>query len=139
QLGDPLRHLASVTLLGYLEKNDLCGSLRIDEVQEVADAFILDLLLEEVCEVLAQKCLILKSVAEVLGKGAFSRPEESRHPNADPFVRVGRGLGDGSEQLVVLFADAVCSDIFGDLIVNGLLVGLIDLDDLLNLTAQVTL
>jgi hypothetical protein len=81
--------------------------------------------------------LVLKSVTEVLGEGAFPRSEEARYPDADTFVRFGGGVSDGPEQLVVLLTDAVRGDVFGDLVVDGLLVRLIDLDDLLNLTAEV--
>ena len=69
----------------------------------------------------------MKSVAEVLGKGAFARPEEARYPDADTLMRFGGGIGDGTEQLMVLFADAVRGDVFSDLVVDRLLVCLIDL------------
>ena len=46
-------------------------------------------------------------------------------------------LGDGLEQFVVLVPDAVGGDVLGDLGVDRLLVGLIDLDDLLDLAAEV--
>src|SRR5438132_10409389 len=65
------------------------------------------MLLEKVGEVLAQNCLVLKSVAEILGEGTFPRSEEGRYPDADTFVRFGGGFGDGPEQLVVLLTDAV--------------------------------
>jgi hypothetical protein len=138
QLGNALRHLTGIALFGDLEENDFGGSLSVDEVEQVADTLVLDLLLEKIGEVLAQECLVLKREAEVLGEGAFPRPEEARYPDADTFIRIGRGVGDSLEQSVVLLADAVGGDVFGDLVVDGLLVCLIDLDDLLDLTAEVT-
>ena len=81
---------------------------------------------------------VLQGIAEVLGERAFARAEEAGDPDADAFVRVGRGLGDGLEQMGVLVPDAVGGDVLGDLGVDRLLVGLIDLDDLLDLAAEVS-
>jgi hypothetical protein len=93
QLGNALRHLTGIALFGDLEENDFGGSLSVDEVEQVADTLVLDLLLEKIGEVLAQECLVLKREAEVLGEGAFPRPEEARYPDADTFIRIGRGVG----------------------------------------------
>ena len=86
---------------------------------------------------LAQDRVVLESIAEVLGERAFARAEEARDPDADALVRVGRGLGDGLEQMGVLVADAVGGDVLGDLGIDRLLVGLIDLDDLFDLAAEI--
>ena len=45
-------------------------------------------------------------------------------------VRLGRGIGDRFQELGILVSDTVGCDVFGDLRVDGLLVGLVDLDDL---------
>jgi hypothetical protein len=137
QLRNPFRHLAGIALFSDIEENYSGGRFGVYEVEQVADTFIFDLLLEQVSEMLPQECLVLKSVAEVLGEGAFARPEEAGNPDPGFFVGVGRRVGDVPERFVVLLADAVPGDVFGDLVVNRLLVCLIDLDDLLDLTAKI--
>ena len=132
------RDLPGVALLRDFKEDDLGGRLGVDEVEQVADPLVADLLLEEVGELAAENRAVLQCVAEVLGERAFARPEEARHPDADAFVRIGWGLGDGLEELVVLFTDAVGGDVLGDFGMDRLLVGLIDLDDLLDLAAEVT-
>jgi len=69
---------------------------------------------------------------------AFAGPEEAGHPDADGLVGVIRGLGDGLEQVGVLVPDAVRGDVLVDLGEDGLLLGLIDLDDLLDPAAEVS-
>jgi hypothetical protein len=52
-------------------------------------------------------------------------------------VKIGERLSDGLEQKVVLLANAVGADVLGNFRMDGLLVRLIDLDDLLDLAAEV--
>ena len=92
--------------------------------------------MNSVGEVVAQDRAVLEGVAEVLGERTLARAEEARDPDADALVRLGRGLGDRLQQLGVLVPDAVGGDVLGDLGVDRLLVGLIDLDDLLDLAAR---
>jgi hypothetical protein len=137
QLGDPLGDSAGVPLLGDLEEDDLGGHLQVDQVEQLGDPLVADLPLEEGGEVVADHPPVLEGIAEVLRERAFPRAEEPGHPDADPFVRLGRGLGDGLEELGVLVLDAAGGDVLGDLVVDRLLVGLIDLYDLLDLAVQV--
>jgi len=53
-------------------------------------------------------------------------------------VGIGRCLGDGFESIVVLLTNTVCGDVFRDFGINRMLIRLINLDDLLDLAAQVT-
>src|SRR5262249_25117709 len=82
QLGNPLSYLAGVGFLRHFKENDLGGRLGVDEVKQVTDAAVPDLLLEEFSELASKHGAILKGVAEVLGKRAFTRTEKSRHPDA---------------------------------------------------------
>jgi hypothetical protein len=53
-------------------------------------------------------------------------------------VGIGGCLGDGFESIVVLLTNTVCGDVFRDFGINRMLIRLINLDDLLDLAAQVT-
>src|SRR5207248_531523 len=53
------------------------------------------------------------------------------------FMRIGWRFGDGLEEMVVLLTNAVRGDVLGNLGMNGLIVRLIDLDDLLDLSAEI--
>ena len=48
-----------------------------------------------------------------------------------------RGLCNGFQESRVLIADAVRGNVLGDFRIHGLLVGLIDLDDLFDLPTQI--
>jgi hypothetical protein len=138
QLGDPLGHLPRVPLLGDLEEDDLRRHLQVDQVEQLADLLLADLPLEEGGEVLAEHPAVLEGVAEVLGERTLARAEEPGDPDPHALGRLGGGLGDGLQELAVLVPDAVGGDVLGDLGVDRRLVGLIDLDDLLDLAAEVT-
>jgi hypothetical protein len=129
--------LPCVGLLRHFKEDDLCWRLGVDEVEQVAGAGIAQLLLEEISELAAENLAVFQCVAEVLGKRAFARPEEARHPDTHAFVRIAGSLSDGFEQIVVLFTDTIGGDVFRDFSMNGLLVRLIDLDDLFDLAAEI--
>ena len=99
---------------------------------------VAQLLLEEIGEFAAENRAVFQGIAEVLGKRTFAGPEEARHPDAHAFVRIAGSLSNGFEEMVVLFTDTVGGDVFRDFIMDRLLVRLIDLDDLLDLAAEIT-
>src|SRR5205807_1048822 len=96
------------------------------------------LLLEEISELAAENRAVFQCVAEVLGKRTLAGPEEARHPDSHAFVRIAGSLGDGFEEIVILFTDTIGGDVFRDFSMDRLLIRLIDLDDLLDLTAEIT-
>ena len=138
QLGNALGDFSSVGLLCHFKEDDLGRCLGVDEVEQIADAVIANLLLEEFSKLAALDRAVLQSVAEVLGKRTLTGPEEARHPHAHAFVRISGSLSNGFEEMVVLFTNAVGGDVFRDFGMDGLLVRLIDLDDLLDLEAEVS-
>ena len=122
----------------HVEEDDLGGNLDVDRGRAGRPGGCRPICcLNRSCELRLADRAVLEGVAEVLGERAFARAEEAGDPDADALVRLGRGLGDGLEQGVVLVPDAVGGDVLGDLGVDRLLVGLVDLDDLLDLPRQV--
>ena len=74
--------------------------------------------------------MIGQDVAQVLGKGGLAGAEKARDPDADALGGVAGRVGDGLQDLHVLLLDAVGGHVLGDLVVDGLLVLLVELDDL---------
>jgi len=95
------------------------------------------LLLEELGESVPAYLFILQSVTKILGKRTFPRAEKARNPHANALVWLCRGFGNCFEQLGVLIANTVCGNVFRNFLVHGLLVGLINLDDLLDLAIEI--
>jgi hypothetical protein len=79
----------------------------VDEVEQVADARIFDLLLEQRRRIAPETLAVLQGVAEILGERTLAGAEKARYPDADAFMGIGGSLGDGLEQLVVLITNAV--------------------------------
>jgi hypothetical protein len=86
---------------------------------------------ESRCRVV-QHLAVGDDVAQVLGEGRLAGAEEARDPDAHAFGRVARRVGDGLQDLLILALDPVGRDVFGDLVVDGSLVVLVELDDLLD-------
>src|SRR5258708_2253264 len=72
------------------------------------------------------------------GKRSLAGPKEARDPDAHAFVRFAGSLSDGFEEIVVLFTDTIGGGGFRGFSIGRLLVRLIDLDDLLDLAAEIT-
>ena len=89
QFGDSFRYLSRIAFLSDLEENNLGGKSGGDGVKEIVYPLVVDLLLEEVCERVAQHLTVLECVSEVLGERAFPRTEEARRPRRQ-FLRVDR-------------------------------------------------
>ena len=66
------------------------GILALIEVQQVRHSLVLDLLLEQRGELLAQDLRVLQGEPEVLGERTFARAEEAGDPDADLFVQAQR-------------------------------------------------
>jgi len=138
QLRDPLRHLASVALFGDLEEDDLAGKPGIDRIEQVSDALVRDLLLEHRGKPFAHDFGVLQGQTEVLGERAFPGAEEARDPHAELPLQVSGRFRYGLEKLGILVPNTVGGDVLGDLVMHGLLIRLIDLDDLFDLAFQVS-
>jgi hypothetical protein len=138
ELRDTLSDPAGVLFLGDVKENDFRREARGDEVKQIGHLGRIDLLLEEIGEWMSAHRCVLEGIAEVLGEGTLTRTEEARDPHTDALVWLGRCFGDRLQQHGVLIADAVGRDVFGDLRIDRLFVGLVDLDDLLDLPGQVS-
>ena len=137
QLGDPLRDPAGVLLLGDLEEDDLGRDLGVDQVKQVVHPVVGHLSLEQPRKVVVEDLGVLQRIAQVLGERTFPGAEETRDPDAYGFVRLGGSLGDRLEQQRILILDTGRRYVLTHLRIDGLLVGLVDLDDLFDPLIQI--
>jgi hypothetical protein len=113
------------------------GTRAVMESKEVVHPLIIDLLLEQLGKSLPAYLSVFQGVAKILGKRTFPRAEKARNPDANALVRLCWGFGNRFEKLGVLIANAICGNIFCNFLIHRLLVGLIDLDDLLDLAIEI--
>ena len=112
--------------------------VRVDDVDEVVYVGVVYPRLEEIGGSCSEDFFVRQHVAQVLGEGGLARAEEAGDPDSDTLSGFGARLVDRFEEVSVLPAYAVGDDILGDLRVDGVLVRLVDLDDLLDLPVEVS-
>ena len=74
----------------------ILSNVAIGGVTAIPNSSIVYLGHEQLAGILAQHAPIRQYVAQVLGKGGFTRAKEARDPYPHPLIRVGWGFGDGS-------------------------------------------
>ena len=78
-----------------------------------------------------------KAKTEVLGEARLTGAEEAGDPDRDAFVRLLGRLPVALQDLGEVAADGVGDDVLGEFVADDLLVGLVDLDDLLDAAGDV--
>jgi hypothetical protein len=120
-----------------IEHYDLGWDGLVVEVYEVAEFRVVQLGLEEIRRPLAEHLFVGEDVAEVLGEGRLTGAEETRDPDPYPLGRLDAGGVDRQKEITVLVLDPVGGDVLGDLVVDGVRLGLVELDDLFDLPIEV--
>ena len=106
------------------------GDLLADGLDEHLDARVADLLREPIARASAHDLPILDSEPEKLGEAGFTGTEETGDPDADPLMRLVRGLAVSFEDGEIVFLDRTGRDILADLVAEDFLLDLVDFDDL---------
>ena len=101
------------------------------------DAWVADLLREQTARAVAEDRPVLDREPEQLGEARFAGAEEARDPDADPLMRLVRGLAVALEDREIVLLDRVGHDVFVDLVAEDLLLDLVDLDDLFDSAADI--
>src|SRR5439155_25550947 len=114
QLSNTLGHFSRIGLFRYFEEDDLGRSLCVNEIEQIANACVAELFLEQLGELAAEDLTVLQGVAEVLGERTFAGPKEPRYPHSHAFVRITRRLSNGFEEMMILFTNTIGRDVFRD-------------------------
>jgi hypothetical protein len=136
-LRDALVAGADAPVGGDVEDDGLGGNALGDVAEQDLNPGIMAALGEELGGPVAQDVAVCQAKAEVLGEARLARAEEPGDPNGDALVRLlPRGLVV-VEHLAEVGADRVGDDVFGQLVADDRLVGLIDLNDLFDAAVDV--
>ena len=136
-LSDGLIARTDAAIRGNIEDDGVGRDALRDALENDRELVVADAIREQLCGAGAAHILIIQSEAEHFRETRFARPEESGNPNGDTLVRFLRCLKVAFENLDVVLLNRLGGDVFADLLFDDVLIGLIDLDDLLDVTRDV--
>ena len=103
-----------------------------DVGQQHLDGVVPGLLSKQRCRPFLFERPVFDSQAKVLGKTGFTGAEKTGYPDADPLMGFFGGLPVTIKDALVMTADGLGKHIFLDLVLDQRFVGLVHLDDFLD-------
>src|SRR5262249_9401158 len=108
-----------------------------DRLEQHGDRVVADPRGEQIGSAVAREHSILERETEVLGKARLTGSEEARYPDTDALVRLVRRFRVALEDRAVVRANGIGCDVLGELLTDELLIGLVALDDFLDVPLYV--
>lgn len=136
-LGDALVASADASVGRDVEDDRLGGYLLGDVAEQNLDLGIAGTLGEDPRRTFTDDRAVLEGETEVLRKARLTGTEEARYPDSDAFVGLLGRFPVALQDLCQVTTDGVGDHILGELVMDDLLVGLVNLDHLLDVAGDV--